>query len=107
MPLHSHALAGHTHEIPPLPIEIRASSFAATKTSPSGSVLAAPGTNIYGAGITDVKLAAGAAVSVSGTTGSASGPTTTAGGNSPHQNMPPFLGVNCIIALEGIFPSRQ
>src|SRR5262245_8397012 len=106
MPTHSHSLAAHTHDIPALPVEVRGSSFAATKTSPAGSVLATPGTNIYGFGIADVTLAAGAAVSAPGTTGGASGPTTTAGGSTPHQNMPPFLGVSCIIALEGIFPSR-
>jgi microcystin-dependent protein len=30
-----------------------------------------------------------------------------AGGSQPHQNMSPFLCVNFIIALEGIFPSRE
>ncbi len=30
----------------------------------------------------------------------------TAGGGQPHENMPPFLGVTCIIALQGIFPSQ-
>jgi len=29
------------------------------------------------------------------------------GGNQPHNNMPPFQCVNYIIALEGIFPSRN
>lgn len=29
------------------------------------------------------------------------------GGNQPHENMPPFLCVNFIIALEGIYPSRS
>jgi len=29
------------------------------------------------------------------------------GGNLPHDNMPPYLCVNFIIALEGIFPSRN
>lgn len=28
------------------------------------------------------------------------------GGNQPHENMPPFLAVNWIIALVGIYPSR-
>jgi microcystin-dependent protein len=28
------------------------------------------------------------------------------GGNQPHNNMPPYLTVNFIIALNGIFPSR-
>jgi microcystin-dependent protein len=117
MPLHSHALAAHTHDIPALPVEVRASSFAATQASPGGNVLAkatiaqggglTPITNVYSTGLADVTLAAGAAVSAPGTTGGASGPTTTAGGSTPHQNMSPFLSVNCIIALEGIFPSRQ
>jgi microcystin-dependent protein len=29
-----------------------------------------------------------------------------AGGNQPHENMPPYTTVNYIIALQGIFPSR-
>ena len=29
------------------------------------------------------------------------------GGSQPHDNMPPFLVVNFVIALEGIFPSRN
>ena len=30
-----------------------------------------------------------------------------AGGGQPHENRQPYLGVNFIIALEGIFPSRN
>lgn len=30
-----------------------------------------------------------------------------AGGSQPHNNMQPYLGMNFIIALEGIFPSRN
>jgi microcystin-dependent protein len=30
----------------------------------------------------------------------------TAGGGQPHNNMPPFLTLNFIIALQGIYPSR-
>ena len=29
------------------------------------------------------------------------------GGNQPHDNMMPVLAINYIIALEGIFPSRN
>ena len=29
------------------------------------------------------------------------------GGNQPHNNMPPYLTMNFIIALQGIFPSRS
>jgi microcystin-dependent protein len=28
-----------------------------------------------------------------------------AGGNQPHENMPPYLGISFIISLFGIFPS--
>jgi microcystin-dependent protein len=31
----------------------------------------------------------------------------TAGGSQPHNNMPPFLTLTFIIALQGIFPSRS
>ena len=30
-----------------------------------------------------------------------------AGGNLPHNNMPPFLGLMFIIALQGVFPARS
>jgi microcystin-dependent protein len=29
------------------------------------------------------------------------------GGNLPHNNMPPFLGLTFIIALQGVFPARN
>ena len=29
------------------------------------------------------------------------------GGGQPHDNLPPFLTVNCSIALVGVFPSRN
>lgn len=29
------------------------------------------------------------------------------GGNQPHENRPPFVVLKCIIALQGIFPSRN
>jgi microcystin-dependent protein len=33
--------------------------------------------------------------------------TTPAGGDQPHNNMPPFLGLLFIIALQGVFPPRS
>ena len=41
------------------------------------------------------------------TDGTTLDPTTSAGGNQPHDNRPPYLAINYIIALEGIFPSRN
>jgi microcystin-dependent protein len=37
----------------------------------------------------------------------AGGPSATSGGSQPHNNMQPYLGMNYIIALEGIYPSRN
>lgn len=33
--------------------------------------------------------------------------TSVAGGSLPHNNMPPFLGLTFIIALQGVFPARS
>ena len=41
------------------------------------------------------------------TDGTTLAPTTTAGSSQPHSNIQPVLAVNFIIALEGIFPSRN
>jgi microcystin-dependent protein len=38
---------------------------------------------------------------------SASATTDATGGNQPHENRMPYLGIHFIIALEGIFPSRN
>jgi microcystin-dependent protein len=82
MPSHVHAL--------------RASGKVAASSSPNGGVLAAAGrggTPAYSAATNLVALNP-AAVS-------------TAGGGQPHENEAPYLALNFIIALQGIFPSRN
>ena len=121
MPGHAHGGGMHTHTIPSLGVSVGASSGAATQATAAGNVLAtatiaaggngngnnAPKlTNIYNAGPADVTLGAGSAT-LAGTTGNASGGSLFEGGNQPHPTMPPFLTGHCIIALEGIFPSRS
>ena len=121
MPAHSHGDGLHSHTIPSLGVNVGASSGPATQATASGNVLAtatlAAGGNgngnktsgltaIYNAGPANVTLGAGSAT-VAGTTGTASGGSTLEGGSQPHQTMSPFLAATCIIALEGIFPSRQ
>jgi microcystin-dependent protein len=32
--------------------------------------------------------------------------TAVTGGNLPHNNMPPYLGLTFIIAMQGVFPPR-
>lgn len=50
----------------------------------------------------------GAALAVGGAyaTSATAGYMTSVGGGQPHENRPPYLVLNWIIALEGIFPSR-
>ena len=82
-------MPGHVHAL-------RASSKAAASSSPNGGVLAALGrgaTPAY-AGATSLVPLNPAAIGASG-------------GSQPHENRPPFLTVNFVIALQGIFPSRN
>lgn len=114
MPAHDHALGTHAHTIPALPVDLRASSAAATGVDPGGNVLATATvtgngnpkvTKIYNAGPANVSLGGGGATAPT-VTGAATGMTSSVGGSQPHSTLQPFLTVRCIIALEGIFPSR-
>lgn len=84
MPAHSHAA--------------QASGVAAggTSASPGGGTWASSTArdSLYSNAAPDSPMAAGNI-----TVGAA-------GNSQPHNNMPPYLGVNYIIALEGIYPSR-
>ena len=87
MPQHSHP--------------VTASSADATATTPTGAVPARPSATTVGY----LYLASGA----SGTTDAPPNATaiSTVGGSQPHDNMAPSLVLNYIIALEGVFPSRN
>lgn len=79
-------MPAHTH----LPA---ASTAAGTQTSPNGGVWSAAGQLRYSSGSPAAALNPGAA--------------SLAGGGQPHENMVPFTAVSFIIAVEGIFPSRN
>lgn len=79
MPMHNHAQQAST-------------SPATSAAGPSGAPAAAA-TPLYGSDSPQVAMAA-PAVSPSG-------------GGQPHDNMAPYLTLNFIIALQGIFPSRN
>jgi microcystin-dependent protein len=80
MPAHSHTA--------------NASSASADSTSPAGNLLAVSKSK-------EIYSTAGASATLNpAAIGSA-------GGGQPHENMPPFLTLNCIIALEGIFPAQN
>lgn len=72
-----------------------ASSAPGTSTSPQGAVWAS------GSGSTRPYVPGG------GATAMLPGIVSSVGGSQPHDNMPPFLTINFIIALYGIFPSQN
>jgi microcystin-dependent protein len=101
-------LAAHTHSATPagLSAAVPAVTTTGTTNQPSPSVaLAAPTdsarnpVNIYSNATPAQNLAPGT-VTGSITVGQA-------GGGQPHANMQPYLAVNYIIALQGIFPTRS
>jgi microcystin-dependent protein len=80
MPAHRHAVI--------------ASSSAADSKAPAGNALANSSTEaIYSNQAPNVALESKSISSV--------------GNSKPHENMQPFLGMTCIIALQGIFPARS
>lgn len=79
---------GHNHTL-------RGRTAAGNQSTPTGNSLAEDGTDTtYKNEAPNVQMHAGSI-------------TTASGGGQPHENMPPFLGVNCNIALFGLFPSRS
>jgi microcystin-dependent protein len=94
MPLHNHTATATT--------TVSASSTAANATSPANNFLANSGrTNIYSNTPPDVNMGSNPATATTSVTVQSSG------GSAPHNNLQPYLCVNFVIALEGIFPSRN
>jgi microcystin-dependent protein len=91
---------GHPINVSSPPV-VRCSNQAGTTNSPVGNVLAqAPGgTNVYRPGAPNSNMNIGgfsAGLSIGNT-----------GGGQQHTNVQPFLSVHFIIALQGIYPSRE
>ncbi len=78
-------LPAHTHTA-------AASSAAGTATSPAGNVWAAGNNTPFSDQASDAQMGAATVQAV--------------GDGLPHDNMLPFLAINFIIALEGIYPPR-
>jgi microcystin-dependent protein len=75
---------------------VSASAEAAGSTTPQGNVLAKKprfGANVYGPPTSLTALSSGSVAPV--------------GGSQPHTNMQPFLAVGFVIAMQGVFPSRN
>ncbi|TPW18541.1 MAG: Tail collar domain-containing protein [Halothiobacillaceae bacterium] len=71
---------------------VQANSGDPTDTTPTNNVPAGGSTGSYNAAANSVMAA---------------GMIGAAGGSQPHENRPPYLTLNWIIALEGIYPSRS
>lgn len=82
-------LPPHAHTVAPL-----GSSNDATSISPAGKVAASKARTTLYAEPTNLVAMASAQTSV-------------VGNGLPFNNMQPYLAVNCYIALQGIFPSRE
>jgi len=81
-----------TGQLPPHTHSANASSNAATATSPAGNVWASWGDGQYGV-TADAPMSPTAIAA--------------AGGGLSHENRPPFLALNFVICLSGIFPSQN
>jgi microcystin-dependent protein len=80
------------HQLPSHHHDILGSDSPATATTPGGNTLAANSTApMYNADAPTIKLHANS--------------TSFAGGGEPVPIMPPYLTLNCIIALDGIYPT--
>jgi microcystin-dependent protein len=79
-------MPGHTHPA-------KAGSGTATAASPVGTTWASGGQQLLYAATPNTSMSA-LAIGLTG-------------GGQPHENRPPFLTLNVVIALQGIFPSRN
>lgn len=99
VPAHTHPATFHNSTA-----DIQGSAFDADSASPEGGYFAVPsGTTdkMYGAQANG-KLSFSGEFQATGT-----GTLSNGGGNQPHNNMMPYLTLNFIIALQGVFPSQN
>jgi microcystin-dependent protein len=85
-----------TTELPSHQNPVQGSNTPGDNSDPTGRVWGIPavarGTNLYAPGPVNTQMSPQAF--------------SLTGGGQPHNNMPPYLALNFIIALQGIFPSR-
>lgn len=84
--LNVNQMAGHTHSI-------SCSSNTQDSNDPSGAVMAVAADNRYGAAPPSAAMASAMMSSI--------------GSNQPHENRQPFLVLNWVIALAGVFPTQN
>jgi microcystin-dependent protein len=83
-------------QVPPHTHQLRATTSGANSTKPGGNLLATTtgtSTALYTAATAPASMAGGTVVNF--------------GGSQPHENRQPYLVMNWLIALVGLFPSRN
>src|SRR6185437_12122165 len=94
-------LPSHTH-VPTVTVAVNGATARPSANTPAGNLLATTGTtNIYAAG-TATPTAPMATQAVTVTAQNA-----LTGNNIPVATQSPYLGVTFLIAMEGVFPSRN
>lgn len=94
-------MPAHTHPAT-TQVNAEASDAEGTRTNPEDAIPAKSGS-----GDPDWADEGSASVELSDQMHSATTTVGSAGGNQPHNNMPPYGCINFIICLQGIFPSRN
>lgn len=87
MPAHTHTVASAL---------LKAQSGAANQKNPANAALAAALQNIYSSAAPNTSMGANTVEVTLNSTG----------GSQAHENMPPFQGLNFIICVQGLYPSR-
>ena len=88
LPSHFHAAGG---------LKMQGNTNGSSTEDPSDASLCEADSNVYNGNAPDAPMAANTVV----------GDTAATGGGQSVNNMQPFLGINFIIALTGVFPSRN
>ena len=101
MPIHTHTFNGSTSTL-------QASTTKATVQVPAAGAMLAHTQDLSGKGTTpDIYLPSGSAGSVALGGLNVAGTNSNAGGSQPFSIIQPYLTTNFVIALQGIFPSRN
>jgi microcystin-dependent protein len=111
MPAHTHTVTAQNDSTPPsATVNLMGINATGNKINPAANLLAQDelGKTLYAPGTsTTVAMNAGSLVLNSITMPVPTVTVNMAGQSQPHSNIQPVLGVNYIICLEGIFPSRN
>ena len=105
IPSHSHLASAVD-----VTVSLKASSAEANLHTPTAGSSLAAGNEVNGRGTDPVQMYNDATPDITLAGGSSSTSSITignTGGNLSHENRQPFLAVNYIIALQGVFPSRS